>query len=408
MNNINVLMYVCVALCLLSLKSIAMLPLESSHVETNLLNTKMVEKSVYICPMHSHIKGESGDKCPICGMNLEKVIIKEDYKEDNKEIKINVNGNTQQLMGIRTSIIELSDFERSVNSVGVVGYDSDLVQDIYSRAEGWIEEANIKSVGDIVKKGDLIYTIYSKEMVVAQQDYILSVNAALSNNMMIKSSTKRLELLGVSNLEIINLRKHKKVKYSMPVYAKSDGIVTYINFKKGTHITKTDKMATITDMSNLWITTLLSEKDQNGVKINQVVLLYLDGKAINSEVDYIYPELDKKTNQLKLRMSVRNSGLRPNMLLNLQLKLDKKRDVIMIPREALIQIETKNTVILRNEDKTFSSREVLIGGYDDHNVEVVSGLNVGEEVVISGQFLLDSESSLQGGFLRLDGVHNEH
>lgn len=356
--------------------------------------------------MHSHITSDTEGTCPICGMNLEPV----ELEETMDELTINVTGSMQQALAIRTTFATLDNMSKIIKTVGEVEYNQRAINNVHSRSNGWIIDTNVESIGDKVEKGQLLYTIYSTDLLVAQQDYILALTTSINKNQLIKSSTMHLQLLGVSDKEINELKRTKTVKTNMPIYSKYSGVVTDIDFKRGAYININKKILTITDLSNVWVSAYLFAGDYNWVELNQnVTVSSSQSKDISTKIDYIYPELEAKTRSLKIRMIVENNGeLKPNMLMQVNIKGKTKYNIIIIPQESLIQTGKANRVIIKTTDSGFVARDVVVGDYSNGNVEIISGIKAGDEIVISGQFLLDSESSLKGGLIRMGGGHNDH
>lgn len=355
---------------------------------------------IYICPMHPEITSHEKGSCPICGMNLE-------LKKMNNasKIEVNVSGEMQQALGVRTFVAKKVVFSKKINTVGEVGYNEDSINNIYSRVDGWIEYANFQSIGDKIEKGDLLYTVYSPKIVQAQQDYLLALNSNISNSKMVESAKLTLLLLGVDNNVISKIKKENKVEINIPFYAKEKGVVTDIFLKKGLYINKNTKILSLVNFDNFWITVDLFENEQNWIRENQKV--FIDSKVLDAKVesyiDYIYPELDKETRSLKARIIVPSGNFKPNMLVNVEIDNSIKKKAIMIPKESLIQTEKNNRVVVKTKENSFEVKEVVIGDYTNGMIEIKSGLKEFEKVVTSGQFLIDSESNIQGSISRMVG-----
>tara|TARA_Y100000034_G_scaffold128051_1_gene181984 strand:+ start:1471 stop:3003 length:1533 start_codon:yes stop_codon:yes gene_type:complete len=357
-------------------------------------------KSIYVCPMHPEIVSDKEGNCPICGMNLELKKINNESK-----IEINVSGEMQQALGIRVSIAKKDIISKKINTVGEVGYNEDAVNYIYSRVDGWIEYANFQSIGSKISKGDLLYTVYSPQIVQAQKDYLLALNSNTNNNKMIEAARLTLLLLGVDESVIFQIKKERKIQINIPFYAKEKGVITDIYLKKGAYINRNTKILSFVDFDTFWITVDLFENEQNWIRENQKV--FIDSRALDSKVestiDYIYPEFDKETRSLKARIIVPSGAFRPNMLVNVEINNSINKTALVIPKEALIQTSKNNKVVVKTNKNSFEVKEVVIGDYVNGMVEIKSGLEEFERVVISGQFLIDSESNIQGSISRMVG-----
>jgi Cu(I)/Ag(I) efflux system membrane fusion protein len=373
----------------------------NNHGHAKKTNT-LIDKISYICPMHPQITSDENGSCPICGMNLEPK-----NNKTNNTSNIIVSGNMQQSLAMRTEFAIKGDMYKELKTVGEIGYNEWVQNHVHPRVHGWIKETNVSSIGDKITKGQLLYTVYSPDILVAQQDYILALDTKISNKeRLITGAETRLTLLGVSLNEINEIKKTKKYKINIPIYSEYNGTVTNINLKRGMYIDNITEVLTITDLSYVWISAYIFESEQNWVKKGQSVLISSnfmknDTKSI---IDYIYPELEPTTRSLKVRMVVKNHGnLRPKMLVNVNIYGEPKHDVLTIPEESLIQTGKNNRVVIKNNNGSFSSKEVIVGEHSNGKVEIISGIKEGDEVVISGQFLIDSESSIQNSLLRIVG-----
>ena len=357
-------------------------------------------KEIYVCPMHPEITSHEKGSCPICGMNLELKKI-----NSTSKIEVNVSGEMQQALGVRTFIAKKDVISKKINTVGEVGYNEDSINYIYSRVDGWIEYANCQSIGDKIEKGDLLYTVYSPKIIQAQQDYLLVLNSKTSSKKMHEAAKLTLLLLGVDESVIDQIKKENKFKINIPFYAKDKGIVTDIYLKKGAYINRNTKILSLVNFDTFWITIDLFESEQNWVRENQKV--FIDSKALDlkveSTIDYIYPELDKETRSLKARIIALNGNFKPNMLVNVEIDNSIKKTAIIIPKEALIQTGKNNRVVVKTKENSFEVKEVIIGDYTNGMIEIKSGLEEFEKVVTSGQFLIDSESNIQGSISRMVG-----
>jgi Cu(I)/Ag(I) efflux system membrane fusion protein len=378
--------------------------LNSNNHKNHNHEKKLIDKTSYICPMHPQITSDKEGSCPICGMNLEPKVLN---KISDNVSNITISGQMQQTLAIRTELASKDDMYKELNTVGEIGYNEWVQNHVHPRVHGWIKETNVSSIGDKITKGQLLYTVYSPDILVAQQDYILALNSKNEDNIrIITGAETRLTLLGVSDNEIKEIKKTRKYKINIPIYSEYNGTITNINLKRGMYIDNATNVLTITDLSYVWISAYIFESEQNWVKEGQNVLISSNfmKKDTKSIIDYIYPELEPTTRSLKVRMVVENNGnLRPKMLVNVKIYGAPKFNVLTIPEESLIQTGKNNRVVVKNNNGSFTTKEVIVGEYSNGKVEIINGINEGEEIVTSGQFLIDSESSLQNSLLRLEG-----
>ncbi|WP_459076088.1 efflux RND transporter periplasmic adaptor subunit [Shewanella algae] len=367
----------------------------------------------YVCPMHSHIISDVPGTCPICGMNLEKV----EMGGHSETVEIDVSGQMQQALALKVAKVERDTLWKFVKTVGQIDYDESQISHIHARVNGWIEKLKVESVGDRVEKGQLLYEIYSPDLVNAQDDYLLaqdtlkrSGNSANYQELLRKAGL-RLELLGMNQEQIKQLAKTGKTQYRVPFYARESGIVKQLAVRDGMYIQPQTEVMSLVDLSKVWVIADVFENEQSWLEVGQAAEVNIPAmglKGIEGKIDYIYPELDPITRSLRVRVVLNNDQameLRPKTLAKVSLYGGPKRDTLVIPQEALIQTGKENRVIVKQDDASFSARKVTVGMLSQGKAEILEGLHEGENVVISGQFLLDSEASLKGSLMRLSSGH---
>jgi membrane fusion protein, copper/silver efflux system len=371
----------------------------------------------YVCPMHAHIISDKPGTCPICGMNLEKVEVGSlDNSDDMKEeVNIRVSGRMQQSLALKVATVERDTLWKFVETVGQVDYNESQITHIHARVSGWIEKLAIKSMGDTVKKGQLLYEIYSPELVNAQDDYLLALDTQKKTGGqryqdLVRRAGLRLSFLGFNENQINQLAQTKQTQYRIPFYATQDGVVETLSVRDGMYIEPQTEVMSLVDLSTVWVIADVFENEQNWIVKGQpaeIAVPAMDLSGLEGTIDYIYPELDPITRSLRVRLVINNSQakLRPKTLAKVSIFGGPKKDILVIPQQALIQTGKKNRVIVKQADDSFAAKVVTVGMMRQDKVEIVAGLNEGEQVVISGQFLLDSEASLKGSLMRLSSGH---
>lgn len=386
--------------------------------ETALEHAKKHLDPTYVCPMHPQIVKDEPGSCPICGMDLVAVEAEEEMnkpaptmnmannssqKNAKRSITVKIDPAVVNNLGVQVSEVKKGNLYREFDTVGYVDYDEDKLSHVHQLSDGWIEKLYVKAIGDKVKKGDLLYAVYSPELSNAQEDYLLSLKNRLKG--VERASRERLFSLGFTNSQIKRLKKTRKIERTLKTYAKHSGIVTKLNVREGMYIKPQTEVMTLADLNYVWFIAEVYEKQSAWVQIGQDVRLTLDaypGKEWYGEVDYIYPELDKTTRTLKVRVRMPNQhGLfKLNMYAKVRIYTQKIENALYIPLQALIHSGNESRVILQKQAGRFSPRVVVAGMESDDKVEIKSGLEEGEKIVVSGQFLIDSEASLKASLLR--------
>jgi Cu(I)/Ag(I) efflux system membrane fusion protein len=394
----------------------------------------------YVCPMHPQIVHNKPGNCPICGMDLiEKKSESEAISDGERKIlyyrhphkpqitsdtprkdemgmdyvpiyddgggaAVKISPTVVHSLGVRTVKVKRDRLWRRIDTVGYVDHDETKLSHIHMRTDGWIEKLYVKTEGEHVKKGTALFALYSPALVNAQEEYLQALTSRSKS--LIKASRERMKALGISSSQIRRLHDSKKAQQRITVYAPQDGVVSSLKVREGMYIKPATDVMTLADLSSIWIIAEVFEQQADWVKPNQpaeVRLSYLPGKVWKGTVDYIYPQLDAKTRTLKVRLKFENidEALKPNMYADVAIFGGAKRDIIVIPREALIRTGEETRVILDIGEGRFMPRNIVVGVESGDNVEVIAGLKEDERVVTSGQFLIDSEASLKASLSRM-------
>lgn len=400
------------------------------------------EGEKYTCPMHPHYIANDMGTCPICGMDLVPIAAAtdEDKNADAGEKKIlywvapmdanyrrdepgkspmgmdlvpvyaagsggsiRISPETIQTIGVRTAKVENARFGTTVRSVGIVEPNKRAQQELSSRVAGWIEDLKIEAVGDTVAKGDVLYRMYSPELISAQKDYTSALAIGVKER--IKATRKRLEFLGVQTGTLDNIAKSRKMQEKMPFYAQSTGTVSHVAVREGSYVKPGDSIARIEDYSDVWIEASIAEKDIPFIAQDataEVSFPNLGNQTRTARVDYIYPTIDAATRTGKVRLILPNKdgNIRPGAYADVVFETNPKLR-LSVPTQAILHDSSGEHVVVAIGNGKFTPRTISIGITNRGHTEVISGLQVDENVVISSQFLIDSESSLRESLTKM-------
>ena len=361
----------------------------------------------WVAPMDKNYRRDKPGKSPM-GMDLVPVYADAAPAEDDV---VAIDPAVVQNLGVRSVAAERGVLQRRIETVGYVQYDENTMQHIHTRVEGWIESLSVQAAGDPVAKGQILFEIYSPTLVNAQREYLAAKEQG--NRELRSASKERLAALGMPAAAIDELDRTGQPRHRVRIPAATDGVTTHLGVRDGYHVTPATHVLSIADLNRVWVLAEVFERQAAWVAPGQraeVRLEHRPGEQWDGTVDYVYPELDPQTRSLKVRIAFANPvlTLRPNMFARVTLLGDDSAPVVHIPRQALIRGGDFDRVAVDLGSGRFRSVRVVAGIEAGERVEVREGLEAGQMVVVSGQFLIDSESNMATALARSEGEHRHH
>lgn len=359
----------------------------------------------WVAPMDANFRQPGPGKSPM-GMDLVPVYAGEEPSGDPSEVTLSAA--EINAIGVRTAIAQVSEISQRIESVGFVGYDEHLTSHVHTRVEGWIEALNVRAVGDPVREGDILFEMFSPRIGSASSDLVRAVEDG--NPRILEAARSSLRSLGMSDGQIERIEAQGVLARNIEILAPQDGEVISLEAADGMFLQPGVRAVSLADRSAVWLIVDVFERDIARMTDDMRAVArfeHLHGRTFEGEVDYIYPELDAETRTLPVRLRFDNSEglLRPNMFGNVSLIPNESRMALTVPTEAIIRTGAAERVILKTGEGTFKPRLITTGLRDNFGeggrTEVVQGLAPGEEVVASAQFLIDSESALSAGLMRM-------
>jgi len=356
----------------------------------------------YTCPMHTHyISTDADGICPVCGMGLVAARLSQATLSAPEDIQ--VSEGMLQTMGVRVAEVKKTVLSRKIRAFGNVQANTRREVVSASRLEGWIENLAVTAEGDTVARGQLLYQIYSPELVAAQKDFLASLN--IGNKNRINATEQRLRSLGMQRTAIASLREKRELLERIPVYAEDSGIVQSLEARDGAYVKPGNIVLKLQSYIDVWVIASIVEQDINDVVSGIPVRLNFPSAPsapATGIVDYVYPTIDPVTRTLKVRIVVKNEQgvLRPGAFADVAFEVERGES-LTIPSEAVLHDSLGSHVIISLGEGKFRSRKIQIGNTTEGKTEITTGLNESERVVVSGQFMLDSEANLREGFAKL-------
>ncbi len=370
------------------------------------------EKKVlyWVAPMDPGYRRDKPGKSPM-GMDLTPVYDDGGYADSSESGPgVTISAAVEQSLGVRTAIVESGKLWRKIDTVGYVDIDESKVSHIHLRVDGWIEKLAVSVEGDRVKKGQRLFNLYSPKLVNAMDELVQALHS--SNKRLVMASKEKLLSLGVSNKQISEISKTRKVPQTISVFAPQDGFVSMMTVREGMYVKPSTQVMTLADLSSVWVLAEVFESQSQWVELGQsadVELSFIPGRKWQGIVDYIYPSLDEKNRTLKVRLRFDNPGelLKPNMYTSVSIYGGAKNNVLSVPREAVLRSGNNERLIIAKGKGRFVQREVTVGMESGDWIEIKSGVTAGEKVVISAQFLIDSEASMKASLVRMSETGDE-
>ncbi|MEC8965055.1 MAG: efflux RND transporter periplasmic adaptor subunit [Pseudomonadota bacterium] len=388
---------------------------ESAHSDESAYSDKSAHSDnkaplYWVAPMDDSYRRDKPGKSPM-GMDLVPVYANDEATSAKSNERtpgtVMIAPNVQHNIGVKIAPVTIGTLQQTVTAVGNVAYDEDSIVHIHPRVSGWVDRLFIKSQGEQVEEGQALYTLYSPELVSAQEEYVLAIKRGDAR--LIDGAAERLRTLGLSKSVIEALQKTRRVTQTVTFNAPQSGVVEALNIREGFYVQPGTTLMSIAQLDTVWVIAEVPEKYAQIIAPHNSAVVTLDemdhasGAKWESHVEYIYPSLSETTRTLKVRIPLNNNNhtLKPNMFAHVGIKPTQRKAALLVPRSAVIRTAEGAKVVLSDGDGNFKSVRVTLGQSDSTHFEVVEGLLPEDDVVVSAQFLIDSESSKSSDFKRM-------
>jgi hypothetical protein len=378
--------------------------IEVSETEMETSEHKMPE--VWHCKDFPDVTSEKPMECPMDGSPM----IKKSPEEEAGKVISKVKLRKAQLSHFRPDFFPVTTMKMSKNIrlLGAVFRSEEKESKIPARVSGRVEKVFVRVTGAYIKKGDPVLKIYSPRLITGGEEYLLarkSYNKTKSKvyKDLYKQGREKLRLWGVKDFQLQNWYEKGKVPRSITIYSPSTGIVQKKNAVEGKYFKEGQNFFELSDLTTVWVEMDVYEHDSGLVKIGQEVDLKfsaLPGQVLKGKIDFIDPVLDPRSRTLKVRTTIENpyGKLRPGMVAESTLKTILEGIRLVIPRTAIINTGKRKVIWQKISEDSYQAKTIHTGFESEGYVEVIHGLNEGDFVVIEGNFLLDAQSQLFGGY----------
>jgi RND family efflux transporter MFP subunit len=370
----------------------------------------------WVDPMHPWYKSDRPGTAPDCGMKLVPVFAGDEARFERRanrlpEGSVRIPPEKQQLIGVEYGTAEYETTRDAVRAVARVTLDETRIAKVHSKLDGWIDQVFVDFTGKQVRAGDPLLTIYSPEALATQQEFLLAQKAQHvmhdspvhemlgSSENLVAAAKKRLELWDISDRQIDQIAATGEPLKNLMLYSPISGFVMERNAFPKQRIAPDTALYTIADLSKVWVLADVYEYEAASVRVGSpatLTMASLPGRTFHGRVSYILPQVDPNTRTLKARIEFDNPGLvlKPDMYGDVELATGGARR-LMVPQSAVLNSGDRQTVFVDRGNGFFEPREVRIGEQSGGKTEILSGLKAGERIVISGNFLIDSESQIK-------------
>ncbi len=409
----------------------------------------------YTCSMHPNVKEPKPGRCPICNMNLTKMVVEHDHDDDKDEEATKDQKNTEviyqckdfpdvtstspdtcpldgtpmikkegestsakiiarvklrksQLKHFNPAIFPATTMKmtKKLRVLGRVKSAEEKKSNISARFPARVEKVFVESIGSQIKIGDPVVKVFSPELLTTGEELILLAQKSNSKSefkqLYIKTREKLL-LWGIRPFQINKWVKNKKVPRNVTLYANSSGVVRKRIAVPGKYLREGQNYFELSDLSLVWVEMDVYEHNSNLIKPGQSVSLNFvatPGKPKTGSIDFISPTINVKTQTLKIRTSIANKEglLKPGMVAQGTINVSLDGNPIVVPTSAVIDTGTRKVVWIKNSSQKYIAQQIQTGFFSDGYTQVLKGVKESDKVVIEGNFMLDAQAQFFGGY----------
>lgn len=367
-----------------------------------------VAAEYYTCPMHPSVRSDRPGACPVCGMALvKKSSLVQGAPADTVAVSgVTLSPTQRVLANISTAAVQRRTLTRELHAVGLVTFAEPLQATVAARFRGRIERLHVNFTGQRVRRGEPLFDLYSPDLISAEREFLLGLEAAGANasgdnlqTQLLQSTRERLKVhFGLTEGQIAKIERDRLLLHTVSFHSPLSGTVLEKGVQEGDFIDEGMVLYKLADLSTVWVILELYEQDVRFIRTGMVVSISTDaypGEVFRGHVTFIDPVLNPESRTVRVRVESTNplGKLKPNMYVRGSVKVTVP-DAVVVPTSAVLATGRKSVVWVEIRSNVFEPRAVTIGAAGGPFTQILSGLQAGESVAVTGGFLIDSESAL--------------
>ncbi|HEX6199054.1 MAG TPA: efflux RND transporter periplasmic adaptor subunit, partial [Thermoanaerobaculia bacterium] len=361
------------------------------------------EIAYYTCSMHPSVRSKDPGNCPICSMELTPVT-----RAEVESGVVIIDAARRQRIGVTTAAVERRAVPVTIRAVGKVVYDENRLAEVSVKYRGWIGDLAVNETGQAVRKGQTLFTLYSPELYAAQEEYLAALDSQRAArgtgapdraDYLVDASRKRLRLWDLQPWQLDSIAETRQPVQYIPIVSPVSGHVVEKMVVQGASVEPGMKLFRIAGLDRVWVEAEVYESELPLVEVGQaatVTLSYVPGKRYTGRVTFIYPYLDDATRTGRVRVELANPNLelKPDMYANVLLERTAG-EALVVPEDAVLYAGDREFVFVDMGEGRLRPQRVETGLRVGDHVEIRSGLEAGDVIVTSGNFLIAAESRLK-------------
>jgi membrane fusion protein, copper/silver efflux system len=361
-------------------------------------------------PMNPQHKFDKPGKSPFMDMDLVPKYAGEAAAEPGT---VSISPRMVQNLGVRTAEAKTGSLESRFEAVGSIAYNERGVVQLQARATGFVERLHARAPLDPVSKGAPLVELLYPEWAGAQEEYLLLRKSASPDLQSLAAAARqRLVLLGMSDAEIAAVEREGGAQPRVTIHAPISGVIAELGVREGMTVSAGSMLFKLVDVSTVWVNAEVPEAQAAQLRPGSAVEARVTGypdAVFKGKVGALLPEVNAATRTLRARIELPNPAgrLKPGMFATLTFASQQGKQAVLVPSEAVIRTGQRDVVVVALGEGKFRATEVQVGREADGQSAILRGLKPGDKVVLSGQFLIDSEASLSGTTARLEGLQEQ-